>query len=271
MRITTLLKKIKENDLREVAEGKFSPLLTELCGQASEVDGLESKIRSVCTRIVQEKSHFSFHADERSYLMYDVQFWLYTNAYPTTSRQQYLDTYDQMIAFGGEFGQDGYAPGFIGDWLDGRIGEGLIVQENGVLRFTDEARSAVIAKLSAEAEAVQALAGETKDMTPFILVEQNNGGKSVILTVGSYLAELFDTRADEGFEGNGYDWASLAAVFLNERMPELAETIHFDPEADMFCAYSSNGAAVEQFAWAFKSACEDDVLIHDLFTRAELD
>lgn len=263
----------KENDLRKVAEGKFSPLLTELCVQASEVDGLEYKIRSVCTRIVHEKSHFSFHADERSQLMYDVQFWLYTNAYPTTSRQQYLDTYDQMIAFGGEFGQGGYAPGFISDWLDGRIGEGLIVQENGVLRFTDEARSAVIAKLSAEAEAAQALAaaGETKDIAPFILVEQKNGSKSVILTVGSYLTELFDTRADEGFEGNGYDWASLAAVFLNEQMPELADTIHFDPEADMFCAYSSNGAAVEQFAWAFKSACEDEVLIHDLFTRAELD
>lgn len=263
----------KENDLRKVAEGKFSPLLTELCGQASEVDGLESKIRRVCTRIVQEKNHFSFHADERSHLMYDVQFWLYTNAYPATSRQQYLDTYEQMIAFGGEFGQGGYAPGFISDWLDGRIAEGHIVEENRVLRFTDEARSAVIAKLSAEAEAAQSLsaARETKDVTPFTIVKQNNGGKSVILTVGSYLVELFDTRADEGFEGNGYDWASLAAVFLNERMPELSETIHFDPEADMFCAYSNNGPALEQFAWAFKFACEDEVLIYDLFTRAELD
>ncbi|MFB9326355.1 Imm51 family immunity protein [Paenibacillus aurantiacus] len=263
----------KADDLRKVAEGKFSPLLTELCGHATEVDRLESKIRSVCTRIVQEKGHFSFHADERSHLMYDVQFWLYTNAFPTTSRQQYLDTYDQIIAFGGEFGQGGYAPDFISDWLDGRIGEGLIVEENGVLRFTDEARDAVIAKLSAEAEAEQESedAGRTKDLAPFILVEQNNGGKSVILTAGSYLANLFANRADEGFEGNGYDWASLAAVFLNERMPELADTIRFDPEADMFCAYSSNGAAVEQFARAFKSACEDEALIHDLFSRAELD
>lgn len=86
--------------------------------------------------------------------MYDVQFWLYTRSYPNTSRQLYLDTYDKMIAFGGEFTQGGYAPGFVNDWLDGRIREGLIIQENGVLRFTDEARSSVIARLEAEAAGV---------------------------------------------------------------------------------------------------------------------
>jgi len=139
-----------------VTEGTFSPLLAELCGKISEADGLESNIRSVCTRIVREKGCFSFHADELSHLMYDVQFWLYTNAYPATNRQQYLDAYNKMIAFGGEFGQGGYAPGFVSDWLDARIRDGLIIQEKGVLRFTDDARNAVIAKLSAEAEALQA-------------------------------------------------------------------------------------------------------------------
>ncbi|WP_139990899.1 SMI1/KNR4 family protein [Paenibacillus paridis] len=137
----------KEEDLRKVAVGKFSPLLEQLCSQVPEVDQLEQKIRTVCTRIVEEKGHFSFHADELSALMYDVQFWLYTNSYPNTSRQQYLDVYENMIAFGGEFGQGGYAPGWISDWLDGRIREGLIVQENGVIRFTDQARSEVIARL----------------------------------------------------------------------------------------------------------------------------
>ncbi|MGO4545105.1 SMI1/KNR4 family protein [Paenibacillus sp. 2TAB23] len=143
----------KEDDLRKVAEGKFSPLLAELCDKASEVDDLEFNIRRVCTRIVQEKGHFSFHADELSHLMYDVQFWLYTNSYTATSRQLYLDTYSQIIAFGGEFGQGGYAPGFVSDWLDWRMREGLIIQENGALRFTDEARSAVMAKLTSEADA----------------------------------------------------------------------------------------------------------------------
>ncbi len=141
----------KEEDLRKVAEGKFSPLLMELCGRVTEVDRLEQKIRKVCTRIVEQKGHFSFHADELSLLMYDVQFWLYTNAYPNTTRQQYLDVYEKMIAFGGEFGQGGYAPGWISDWLDGRIRDGLIVQNNGAICFTGQARSEVIARLEAEA------------------------------------------------------------------------------------------------------------------------
>jgi len=140
----------KEEDLRKVAVGKFSPLLAELCSRVPEVDQLEQKIRKVCTRIVEEKGHFSFHADELSILMYDVQFWLYTRAYPNTGRQQYLDVYETIIAFGGEFGQGGYAPGWISDWLDGRIREGIIVQENEVLRFTDQAYFEVIARLEAE-------------------------------------------------------------------------------------------------------------------------
>ncbi|GGF95785.1 hypothetical protein GCM10010912_45910 [Paenibacillus albidus] len=256
----------KVEDLRKVAEGKFSPLLAELCSRVTEVDQLEQKLRNVCTRVIEEKGYFSFHADELSTLMYDVQFWLYTRSYPETGRQQYLDTYDKMIAFGGEFGQGGYAPGFISDWLDGRIREGRIVQENGVLRFTDEARKAVIAQLETEA-AVEA----KKNVAPFILVDQQSGGMSVILNAGSYLPELFETRADEGFEGNGYDWASLAAVFVDECMPEWAERIHYDPEAGMFCAYSKDKAAIEEFAVRFKLACEDEELIRDLFSRAELD
>jgi hypothetical protein len=137
----------KEADLHKVAHGKFSPLLTELCAQVTEVEQIEQKIRKICTFIVEEKGHFSFHADERSYLMYDVQFWLYTKYYPDTSRQQYLDVYPKMIAFGGEFGQGGYAPGWITDWLDQRMREGRIVQENGQLRFTDQAKAEVIRAL----------------------------------------------------------------------------------------------------------------------------
>nr|WP_256704625.1 immunity 51 family protein [Paenibacillus sp. FSL R7-0273] len=128
------------------------------------------------------------------------------------------------------------------------------------------------AKLGAKTEAETAKPVVTEaEVAPFKLVEQANGGMSVILVVGSYRQEVFAARADEGFEGNGYDWASLAAVFLGERMPELREHIHFDPEADMFCAYSSDRAALQAFILGFKQACEQEQLIHELFSRAELD
>ncbi len=111
--------------------------MEELCSRVTEVDQIEMKIRTVCTKIVEEKGYFSFHANELSYLMYDVQFWLYTKSYPETNREQYLAVYEKMIAFGGEFGQSGYAPSSISEWLDRRKQEGGIVKDHEQLRFTD--------------------------------------------------------------------------------------------------------------------------------------
>lgn len=109
------------------------------------------------------------------------------------------------------------------------------------------------------------------EIAPFIWVKQS-AGASVCLTVGSgYLQEIFDTRAEEGFIGNGYDWGSLAQVFLNEMCSDLENKIGFDPEADMFCAYSDDKNALSDFILQFKKACESKPLILDLFSRAELD
>lgn len=68
-----------------------------------------------------------------------------------------------------------------------------------------------------------------KEITPFFWVEHEESA-SVCLNVGEYLQEIFDTRAGEGFEGNGYDWGSLAQVFLDEQCSDLQEKIGFDPE-----------------------------------------
>ncbi|WP_442604131.1 Imm51 family immunity protein [Paenibacillus sp. KN14-4R] len=106
---------------------------------------------------------------------------------------------------------------------------------------------------------------------PFRLVAHDSGSISFIINVGKYKHEIFQTRAEEGFEGNGYDWGSLVAVFLEEKMPHLVDILRFDPEADMFVAYTDNKEALFSFAIAFKEACEDDSLIKDLFSRAELD
>lgn len=107
-------------------------------------------------------------------------------------------------------------------------------------------------------------------ITPFFWVENTNG-VSVCLDVGEYKTEIFQIREEEGFEGNGYDCASLAKVFVEELQPELIETIKFDSEAGMFCAYSSNADALKTFIIAFKGVCENETLVQDLFSRAELD
>ncbi|KZX15381.1 Imm51 family immunity protein [Methanobrevibacter filiformis] len=105
---------------------------------------------------------------------------------------------------------------------------------------------------------------------PFRFLEYEDRG-SLILNVGEYLNSIFELRADEGFEGNGYDWGSLALVFLNEEVPHLKEDIGFDPEGSMFCVYSKNLKALKEFAVKFHEACEDEELIKNLFLKAELD
>lgn len=109
-----------------------------------------------------------------------------------------------------------------------------------------------------------------KEIAPFSWVEYKDTA-SVCLDAGIYLQEVFDSRADEGFEGSGYDWEGLAKVFLDEKCPELISEINFDSEAGMFCVYSKNIEALQKFILNFKNACMDKTLIFDLFSRAELD
>lgn len=110
-----------------------------------------------------------------------------------------------------------------------------------------------------------------KEIFPFYWVTHEESFSVCLGAFGEYLQKIFDTRADEGFVGNGYDWNSLAQVFLDEKRPDLQSKIDFDPEAGMFCAYSNDKDALADFILQFKRACENKPLILDLFSRAELD
>lgn len=105
---------------------------------------------------------------------------------------------------------------------------------------------------------------------PFFWVD-NISTASVCLNVGEYKEVIFQSREDEGFEGNGYNWEALARVFIKEQVAELSEKIDFDSEGSMFCAYSQDKDALKEFILKFKDACENESLIMDLFSRAELD
>lgn len=109
-----------------------------------------------------------------------------------------------------------------------------------------------------------------EQIKPFSLI-RGETSSSLILNAGNFQQAVFDERAADGFQGSGYDWASVAHVFLDEEMPELRADIQFDPEADMFCVYSSNPQAIEAFALAFHAACSDANHLRDLLSRAELD
>ncbi|MEY9977287.1 Imm51 family immunity protein [Lysinibacillus sp. RC79] len=249
----------KLDDLDMVKHVPFSPLLQSLCEKAGEGNRIEAVIRGICTQIVEDKGYFALHADEISMLMYDIQFWLYTGANSKVTQAQYLADYKNIIALAQGFSTGGYAPDFVSSWLNERIEQGEIVSQEGILSFTADKLASLHAQMVNE------------ELKPFRWLEHDSGNISFLLEVGIYKQELFETRADEGFQGNGYDWCSLADVYLQEKLPELEGIVRFDPEADMFCAYASEKDALLRFAVGFKQACENDEKIHDLFSRAILD
>lgn len=108
----------------------------------------------------------------------------------------------------------------------------------------------------------------TRDkIKPFVIVDYDLGAALHLYSVEDYKHELFDTRKDEGFTGCGYDWTELAELFIQDRMPDIADDIQFDPEYSMFTANADDSIILEAFGSAFKAALDDDFYILRLFNQ----
>lgn len=115
-----------------------------------------------------------------------------------------------------------------------------------------------------------------KQLEPFKLMVFDEGTEDVWATLVLWLNEdykqnVFDTRQDDGFLGSGYDWNSLATVYLEEKMPELVDALSFDSEEGLFSIGSEDVEAVKKFAIRFKALCDDESEMMDLLSRATLD
>ena len=115
-----------------------------------------------------------------------------------------------------------------------------------------------------------------KQLEPFKLIVFDEGTEDVWATLVLWLNEdykqnVFDTRQEERFLGNGYDWNSLATVFLEEKMPELVDALSFDSEEGLFSIGSEDVEAVKKFAIRFKALCDDESEMMDLLSRVILD
>lgn len=106
---------------------------------------------------------------------------------------------------------------------------------------------------------------------PFVIVDFDEGASLQLYSVEDYKQELFDSRKDEGFTGNGYDWTRLAELYIAEKCPHIAEEIQFDPDYGMFTVYADSAALLEQFAADFKAALDDDDFIYPFFLRLGTD
>ena len=139
------LEEDERKELEKVRTAAFSPLLSDLCSKCDNPVDTERWIRKVSEEIVTDKGFFALHADTRSYMLYDIQLWLYTNVYPDTTEEDYLSAYKKIIALDGEFSTGGYAPDFITDWLTRRKESGIITCNNGIVSMTTGAKETLLA------------------------------------------------------------------------------------------------------------------------------
>lgn len=138
-----------QEDLRRVTEGEFSETLAPLLNDFPLVPAIGAAVRAIAVQLLEEKRHFSLHADPLSYLLYDVQFWVYQHRHRIESREQYLEAYPAMIAFGGRgFSTGGYAPGFVEDWFKARFNARELVESKRGIVFSDEFQKQLFERLA---------------------------------------------------------------------------------------------------------------------------
>lgn len=129
-----------KKDLEKIEHGKFSTVLTGLCNNFTQLPSIGKVVRNISKEITTKKGHFSLHADELSYLLYDIQFWLYSNTRTVNNQTQFINDYSTIIALplDGEFTTNGYAPSFIDDWFADRLHNKFIVMEMFKFNLTEE-------------------------------------------------------------------------------------------------------------------------------------
>lgn len=118
-----------KDELESIKSGQFSNTLTQLIKGNKSFD-FDRILRNLLTELTNEKGYLALHADELSYLVYDIQFYLYSNENKISSIEKYLKEYPKMIAFGDrEISTNGYAPDFVKDWINQKIESKLITKE----------------------------------------------------------------------------------------------------------------------------------------------
>src|SRR5512140_3407430 len=103
---------------------------------------------------------------------------------------------------------------------------------------------------------------------PFVLI---TGDSNSLILSDEHMPErmdVFEERTNQGWTGNGHDWASIADLILAEKLPELAAQIALDPEAGMFAAIGPEDA-LRQLGTELKRAFADPALLREYLSRAQ--
>ena len=127
-----------QDDLDMIQQAAFTPLLQSLCDAHQLHPNIANIIRKISLAILEEKNFFALHADPQSYLLYDLQFMLYTQQHNVVAMKDYLEVYPRMMSLEGDFSTGGYSPAFVQDWAKEKTKLQQVKQSKQGLRFTDE-------------------------------------------------------------------------------------------------------------------------------------
>lgn len=108
---------------------------------------------------------------------------------------------------------------------------------------------------------------DASDLAPFLMSE-HEGTHSLLLTDFAGTEAVFERH---GFDAGGYAWAGVADALVRLRAPHLEGKVSFDPEGSMFCAVSSDRAALEELGRLLSAATRDHTLLEEALEHADPD
>lgn len=126
------------DELETFKTGRFSDVLQEYI-KTEKNTNFDKILRNLFTELTTEKGYFALHADNLSYLAYDIQFYLLTGNKKIKTKQEFIKHYPAMVAIGNnEISTKGYA-NFFEDWFDIKLQNKEINKSLlGELSFTKE-------------------------------------------------------------------------------------------------------------------------------------
>jgi hypothetical protein len=135
--------------LAKIASSSLSSALRRTLAASPATSELEPILRRLLHATATEKGCFALHADDQSYLVYDLLFDLFVQSHAIADPEAFLQAYPSLIVIGdGDESTGGYAPAFLEDWMRGRLSRGEIVEVAGRLKLSDEHRGRLLSGLA---------------------------------------------------------------------------------------------------------------------------
>lgn len=137
-----------KSTLLTLRTGNFSSTLLRFMKHEKHIS-FDKHLRNILLQLTSSKGEFALHADDLSKLVYDIQFYLYTQNKRLFDTDEYLKEYPKMLAQSdNEISTNGYVRNFVEEWLTSSVSENKIIsQPSGYISFSKEYEEELLNKV----------------------------------------------------------------------------------------------------------------------------